>query len=88
MNETCRKLGALWAIGQGLLTAVVPQLNVVVFKKMLGKNFENAGDLEATPAYLRQLRAVGIGFAAAGIATLAMERAAADGDDEAEKNDA
>ncbi|MFW6321979.1 MAG: hypothetical protein ACOC0Z_09010 [Halohasta sp.] len=88
MNETCRKLGALWAIGQGLLTAVVPQLNVVVFKKMLGTKFDHAGDLEAKPAYLRQLRAVGIGFAAAGIATLAMERAAADADDEPEETDA
>mgnify|MGYP006276803251 CR=1 FL=1 len=83
MNATCRKLGALWAIGQGLLTAAVPQLNVTVFKKMLGMNFDHAGDLEATPAYLRQLRAVGIGFVAAGIATLAMERNAADDADDA-----
>jgi len=43
----------------------------------------HAGDLEATPAYLRQLRAVGIGFVAAGIATLAMERNAADDADDA-----
>lgn len=83
MNSSkCRTLGSLWAISQGLLTMVVPQLTVSMVRKMIGKNFENAEELEAKPAYLRQLRAVGIGLAAAGIAGLAMERAAADTDHE------
>jgi len=82
MNSAkCRKLGALWAIGQGVLTALVPELSVKLFTRMIGKNFENADDLEAKPAYLRQLRALGIGFAAAGIANLFMDRAAADAED-------
>ncbi len=82
MNGTmCRKAGALWAIGQGLLTALVPQLSVALLKRLLGKNFENAGDLRAKPAYLRELRAVGIGLAAAGVATLVMERVTADADE-------
>ena len=82
MNSAkCRKVGALWAIGQGLLTALVPQLSVKIFKLMLGRNFENAGGLQARPAYLRQLRALGIGLAAAGIANLVMEQVASDSAD-------
>jgi len=81
-----RKLGSLLVIGQGLLTALAPSLSVRLIKKMLSKNFENAGELEATPEYRRQLRAIGIGTAAAGIAGYAMETVAgrADGVDEAE----
>ena len=77
-NEDCRKAGASWAIVQGLLTAVVPQLGVRLFKRLLGTNFENAGELRAKPAYLRQLRATGIGLAAAGVATLVMDAVADD----------
>jgi hypothetical protein len=52
----------------------------MAFKRMLGKNFENAGELRAKPAYLRQLRALGVGLAAAGVASLALERGAVDGE--------
>ena len=79
--STCRTLGSYWAIAQGLLTALVPQLSIAFIKKVIGTNFENAGELEAKPEYLRHLRAVGIGLAAAGIAGLAMELVA-DSDDE------
>ena len=79
----CRKVSALWAITQGLLTAVVPQLSVKMVKRMIGQNFENASELEAKPGYRRQLRALGIGLAAAGIAGLVMENVAADSDDDA-----
>jgi len=76
-------MGALWAIGQGLLTAFVPQLSEKLLKRMLAGKFDNTADLETKPAYRRQLRAVGIGLTAAGIATLVMEDVAADsGDDE------
>jgi hypothetical protein len=80
----CRKFGALWAVGQGLLTALVPQLSVKMLKRMIGKNFENAGELRAKPAYLRQLRALGIGLAAAGVASLAMERVESERADESD----
>lgn len=80
-SEDCRKFGAVWAIANGLLTALVPQLSVKLFKLMIGKNFENAAEIRAKPAYLRQLRAVGIGLAASGIASLVMEAVAADADD-------
>lgn len=87
-NVDRSKAGALWAIGQGILTAVAPQLSVKMFKRMIGKNFENAESLEAKPGYLRQLRAIGIGFAAAGIASYVIERvessAADDADDAAD----
>lgn len=80
-SQKSRKIGALWAITQGLLTALVPQLSVKLMKKMIGQNFENAAELEAKPGYLRQLRALGIGLAAAGIAGLVMENVAADSDE-------
>jgi hypothetical protein len=70
----CQKIGSAWAIGQGLLTALVPQLSVALTKKMLGMNFENADALEAKPAYRRQLRAMGVGLAAAGVTGLVLER--------------
>jgi hypothetical protein len=79
-SKDCTRIGALWAISQGVLTAVVPQLSVKLFKRMMGVNFDGVENLQAKPAYLRQLRAVGIGLAAAGIASLVMERVAADDD--------
>lgn len=82
-----RTLGALWMIGQGLLTAVVPQLSVRMLKRLLSKNFENTAELTAKPAYLRELRALGIGMAAAGIASFAMERVASDEDGKPEVDD-
>lgn len=84
-GQKSRTVGALWAISQGLLTALVPQLSVKLLKKMIGQNFENAAELEAKPGYLRQLRALGIGLAAAGIAGLIMENVAAE--DEADDSD-
>lgn len=73
-TSRCRTYSSVWAIVQGLLSAVVPQLSVAVTRKMLGMSFENADQLEAKPGYLRQIRALGIGLAAAGIAGLAMEK--------------
>lgn len=83
-SRKCRKLGAMWAIGQGLLTALVPQLSVKMLKRMIGKNFENAEKLEAKPTYIRQLRAIGVGLAAAGIASLVMNRAGESEEESAE----
>lgn len=75
-----RKFGALLVIGQGVLTALAPGLSESLTRKMVSKNFENADALEAKPAYRRQLRAVGIGAAAAGIAGYAMETVSEDDD--------
>jgi hypothetical protein len=77
-GERCRKVGASVAIAQGLLGAIAPQLSVKLFKLLLGANFENAGELRARPPYVRQLRAAGIGLAAAGIAGLVMDAVADD----------
>lgn len=75
-DSDVRKFAAVAAVGQGLLTAVAPGVSIRVIKRLLGVNFENADALVATPAYRRQLRAIGIGTAAAGIAGYAMERVA------------
>jgi len=64
---------ALWSIAQGAVTALVPQVSIALLKKLIGSNFENAGELEARPAYVRQLRAIGVGMVAAGAVTLLLE---------------
>ena len=83
-SRKCRKLGAMWAIGQGLITALVPQLSVKMLKRMIGKDFENAEKLEAKPTCIRQLRAIGVGLAAAGVASLVMNRAGESEEESAE----
>jgi uncharacterized membrane protein len=72
---------------QGVVTALVPQLSVKLFKRMIGKNFENAEQLEAKPAYLRQLRALGVGMAVAGAVGYALERNAAEAEEEEDEAD-
>lgn len=64
-SEKSRKVGAAFVLLQGLVTALIPQISIKFIKKMIGKNFENASQLEPTPAYLRQLRAIGVGMVAA-----------------------
>ena len=71
--EKRRVFGAAFVLLQGVVTAVFPQLSVKLAKKMIGKNFDNASDLEANPAYVRQLRAVGVGMVAAGGTTLLLD---------------
>jgi uncharacterized protein YjeT (DUF2065 family) len=88
MNDSqCRKLGAVSALIQGVLTALLPQLSVRLIKRMIGMNFENADGLEVKPGYVRQLRAFGIGLAVAGAAGLVLERAAKADDDETADED-
>ena len=77
-RSDCNKMGALWAIAQGLFTAVAPRRSVAVGRRMLGTSFENAEQLEPRASYLRQVRAMGIGLAAAGIAGFVMETVAQD----------
>lgn len=71
-----QKAAALAAVGQGLLTALLPQVTIRAVKLVLSRNFRNTSELEAHPEYVRQTRAAGIGLAAAGIAAYAMERVA------------
>ncbi|MEF8779279.1 MAG: hypothetical protein V5A46_01200 [Haloferacaceae archaeon] len=82
-RSNCRKAGSAWAIGQGVLAALAPGVTARLVGKLIGKSFENASELEAKPAYLRQLRATGIGLIAAGVAGLLLEKRA-EGDAEAE----
>ncbi|WP_423997473.1 hypothetical protein [Halorubrum trapanicum] len=64
--EKSRVFGSVLVLLQGVVTALFPQASVRLTKKMIGKNFDNADELEATPAYIRQLRAIGVGMIAAG----------------------
>ena len=82
-RERSRKFTAAFFLVQGLLTALAPQLSVRFVKRMVGKNFDNAGELEAKPTYLRQLRALGVGMIAAGGTTLLLEELLGSTDDTA-----
>lgn len=70
-----RLFGSALILLQGVVTALFPQASVRLTKKMLGKNFDNASELEAKPAYIRQLRAIGVGMIAAGGTGLLLEDA-------------
>lgn len=76
-----RRLAAVWALVQGLQLAVLPQVTVAVGRRLVDQNFTGTEELAARPGYVRQLRATGIGLVAAGIASLAMERVAADSEE-------
>jgi len=60
---------------QGVVTVLFPQASVRLTKKMIGKNFDNASELEANPAYLQQLRAIGVGMIAAAGTDLLLQNA-------------
>ncbi|WP_049906270.1 hypothetical protein [Halorubrum tebenquichense] len=70
-----RRLGSAVVLLQGVVTALFPRASVRLTKRMIGKNFDNADELEATPAYVRQLRAIGVGMIAAGGTGLLLEDA-------------
>jgi len=88
-RSTCRKLAALWALGQGLVLAAVPQLKVALLKRGLGLHFDNADQLAARPEHLRDLRTLGVSLVAAGGTTVLIEELWADTDidDHAETDD-
>ena len=73
--EKGRLFGSALILLQGVVTALFPQASVRLTKKMIGKNFDNASELEAKPAYVRQLRALGVGMIAAGGTGLLLENA-------------
>jgi hypothetical protein len=80
-SQKSHKFGAALVLLQGLVTALSPRTSVTLTKKMIGQNFDNASQLEAKPAYLRQLRAVGVGMvAAAGTDLLLQSVAETEGD--------
>lgn len=80
-TQKSRTFGAAAVLLQGVVTALFPQLSISFVKQMIGKNFDNASELTAKPAYRRQLRAIGIGMVAAAGTDLLMQGrdAAADG---------
>lgn len=71
--EKGRPFGSALILLQGVVTALFPQASVRLTKKMIGKNFDNASELDAKPAYVRQLRAIGVGMIAAGGTGLLLE---------------
>lgn len=73
--EKGRLFGSALILIQGVVTALFPQASIRLTKKMIGKNFDNASGLEAKPAYVRQLRAIGVGMIAAGGTGLLLEDA-------------
>ncbi len=87
-DQKTRTFGAAFVLVQGLVTALFPQISIRFIKRMIGKNFDNASELEATPAYLRQLRAIGIGMTAAAGTHLLLQSFQETADRPAETGDA
>lgn len=82
-----RKASSLWALVQGLVTAIVPGVTVAVTRRLLAESFEGTEHLEAKPVLRRQLRATGVGLAAAGAAGYLLETAAEDRTEAADAED-
>jgi hypothetical protein len=80
-TQKSRRFGAVMVLIQGAVTALLPQISVRFIKNAIAKNFDNASELEAKPAYFRQLRAVGVGMVAAAGTDLLLQSAAEDDDD-------
>jgi len=74
-SKNSRSFGSVLILLQGVVTVLFPQASVRLTKKMIGKNFDNAAELEANPAYLQQLRAIGVGMIAAGGTSLLLQNA-------------
>ncbi len=75
-SQKSRTVGAAFVLLQGLVTALAPRVSLGVIKNMIGKNFENASELQAKPTYVRQLRALGVGLVAAAGTDLLLQSAA------------
>ena len=75
-TEKSRKFGTAMVMLQGAVTALLPQISVRFIENAIGKNFDNASELEAKPAYFRQLRAIGVGMVAAAGTDLLLQSAA------------
>ncbi|MFC7132446.1 MULTISPECIES: hypothetical protein [Salinibaculum] len=73
-GPNCRKMAAVAAVVQGVVTAIAPRAGAELTRRMLSQNFENTEMLEPDPGYIRQIRALSIGMVAAGIAGVALER--------------
>jgi uncharacterized protein YjeT (DUF2065 family) len=86
-DQKRRTIGTAMVLVQGLVTALFPQLSVKFIKNMIGKNFDNAADLQAKPAYLRQLRAIGVGTVAAAGTSLLLQSAGETEDDEGDEDE-
>ena len=83
MNDQKRRtFGAVVVLVQGLATALFPQLSTRFVQRAIGKNFDNAAELEAKPAYIRQLRAVGVGMVAAAGTSLLLQSSQEDPSEE------
>lgn len=83
-DRKIRKAGTAFVLLQGLVTALFPRVSVRLTMSMIGKNFDNSSDLTATPAYLRQLRAIGVGTVAAAGTDLLLQSAEETSDEPAE----
>ena len=64
-KQKCNTAGTVFVLVQGLVAALFPRSSSRFVKKMIGMNFQNAAELKPKPAYVRQLRAIGVGMVAA-----------------------
>ncbi|WP_336000080.1 hypothetical protein [Halorientalis halophila] len=82
-TDTLRRLGYGWLLVQGVVAALAPKTSVRLNARLWGIAFENTGELEPRPWYVRSVRAAGVGMLAAGGVGLLLEDRAAESDAEA-----
>ncbi|MFB6083195.1 MAG: hypothetical protein ABEJ94_02995 [Halorientalis sp.] len=87
VTDTLRRLGYGWLLVQGLLAAVAPAKSIALNARLWGLAFENTGELEPKPWYVRSVRAAGVGMLAAGGVGLLLEDRAGESDGETEEPD-
>jgi hypothetical protein len=73
-----RRLGYAWMVVNGVLALVVPKLGVKLNTVGWRCAFDNVGELEPKPWYVRMTRAVGGGLVVTGLLGLLQEERAAE----------
>jgi hypothetical protein len=68
-----RRMGYATMVVEGAMAALAPRLSVKLNAKMWQVAFENVGELEPKPWYVRLTRAVGGGLVVAGLLGLLQE---------------
>ncbi|MDR9380345.1 MAG: hypothetical protein RI560_01550 [Natronomonas sp.] len=86
-KQKCNTAGTVFVLVQGLVAALFPRSSSRFVKKMIGMNFENAAELKPKPAYVRQLRAIGVGMVAAAGTDLLLQSVENTDDDESQTDE-
>jgi hypothetical protein len=81
LTRTLRRLGYALVLAYGVMDAVAPRTTLRLKLAPASLLFENVGEIEPRPGYLRAARAAGMGMIVAGATGLALESGSGDDPD-------